>query len=73
MIDCGVLDYGAMGGRTLRVCVEVNLYKPMPRGITINVKGERLWMPFTYKKLPRLCFKRGQILHGLADVSSVIL
>lgn len=62
MIDSVIKDYGASGGRTL--CVEVNLFKPMPRGRTLNVNGKRLWIPFTYEKLPRLCFKCGQILHG---------
>lgn len=40
------------------------LLKSIPKGIIINVKGERLLIPFTYEKLPCLCFKCGQLLHG---------
>lgn len=62
--DCVVWYYGASEGRNFWVCVEVNLYKPIPRGRTINVKGDCLWIPFTFERLPGLCFKCWQILYG---------
>lgn len=49
----------------MRVFVELKLNQAIPQGQSINFKGEKLWIPFTYKKLPRICFKCGQIILGI--------
>lgn len=64
VINCMVQNLGAANSRILRLCVELDLFKSIPHGRIINIKGERLWIPFTYEKLPCLCFKCKKILHG---------
>lgn len=41
VIDCVLHDFVGSGGQILRVYIEVNLYKSIPRGRIINVKGKR--------------------------------
>lgn len=54
-------------GTCLRILVEIELHLPLHRGQILNVKWEKVWMLITYKKLPKLCFRCGQILHGLVS------
>ncbi|XP_042964509.1 uncharacterized protein LOC122298706 [Carya illinoinensis] len=51
-------------GRCLRVSIVVDLTKPLAKGRTICIKGERLWVSLRYEKLPRMCFVCGCIVHG---------
>ncbi|KAG6662039.1 hypothetical protein CIPAW_03G216000 [Carya illinoinensis] len=37
--------------------------EPIPRGRTIKVKEESIWVPFSYEKLPKICFKCGCLMH----------
>lgn len=62
--DCEVQDDGNSWGTVLRVLLEIELQKPTTRERTINVQGKKLWIPFTYEKLPWLCFGCGRISHG---------
>ncbi|KAF5445531.1 hypothetical protein F2P56_034577 [Juglans regia] len=55
---------GSAWGKCLRVKVECDLRKPVARGRTIAVDGRKIWVPFQYEKLPRLCFSCGRIVHG---------
>lgn len=57
-------DDGSRWGGYLRVLIDVDLYKPLARGRTINVGGDKLWIPIRYKKLPRFYFSCGCIAHG---------
>lgn len=51
-------------GRFLRVKVEIQLLKPIARGRLISINGKSVWVSFKYKKLPRMCFTCGWIVHG---------
>ncbi|XP_042968999.1 uncharacterized protein LOC122301670 [Carya illinoinensis] len=42
------------------------------RGRTINVKGESIWIPFSYEKMPRICFSCGCVVHGVKGCSSIL-
>ncbi|KAF5450097.1 hypothetical protein F2P56_030474 [Juglans regia] len=55
---------GLAWGKCLRVKVECDLRRPVARGRTIIVYGRKIWVPFQYEKLPRLCFSCGRIVHG---------
>lgn len=41
----------------------MDLQKPVSRGRTINVMGNKLWIRLTFKKLPRISFGCGRIIH----------
>ncbi|XP_035551145.1 uncharacterized protein LOC118349709 [Juglans regia] len=58
-----VKEDGSGWGRYLRVLIVIDLQKPLARGRTINVKGEKLWIPIRYEKLPRFCFSCGCLIH----------
>ncbi|XP_042952161.1 uncharacterized protein LOC122289250 [Carya illinoinensis] len=60
-------------GSYLRVKVEMDMRKAVARGRTIEVEGKKLWVPFTYEKLPKLCFKCGCIIHGEEGCTGGIL
>lgn len=64
MKACNVDVDGSSWGLVLRLYIEMDLQIPLARGYTINVRGNRLWVLFTYKKLSKLCFKCGRINHG---------
>lgn len=49
--------------RVLRVKVEMDIKKLIPRGRTINLLGNKLWIPFTFEKLLRIFLKCGKIIH----------
>lgn len=49
-------------GNYLRVRIEIPLNKPIVRGRTVTMKGEKLWIPFKYEQLQRICFKCCQIV-----------
>ncbi|KAF5477274.1 hypothetical protein F2P56_003924 [Juglans regia] len=55
---------GSGWGKVLKEQIKMNIKLPIPRSITIKVKGESLWIPFSDEKLPRLCFSCGCIVHG---------
>lgn len=55
---------GSGWGKCLRVSIEMDLTKPLARGRTICVKGEKLWISLRYEKLLRICFDCGCIVHG---------
>lgn len=55
---------GSSWGLALRLCIKMDLQKPLARGCTINVRGNHLWVLLTYEKLPKLYFKCGKISHG---------
>lgn len=42
------------------------IYKSLfSRGRTLNLKGSKIWVPLTYEKLPRICFRCNRIVHSL--------
>lgn len=62
---------GSSWGNVLRLYIEMDLHKPLSRGKTINVHGNQSWMPITYEKLPKLCFRCGRITHERAACSGI--
>lgn len=48
--DYDVDKEGRAWGHTLRIYIEVENQKPLPRGRFINVAVMKIWTPFTYKK-----------------------
>lgn len=55
---------GVGWGEYLRVCVKLNLMKPLMKGRMIKVKKRTHCISFQYEKIPRFCFNCGVICHG---------
>ncbi|KAF5445787.1 hypothetical protein F2P56_034811 [Juglans regia] len=64
VVDVDVMEDGLGWGRFMRVRVVCDLRKAVARGRTVNLLGRNMWVPLTYEKLPRICFKCGRILHS---------
>lgn len=62
--DCDIDKEGKAWGQSLRVYIEIDLHKPIPRGRFLNLSGNKIWILFTYEKLLKICFKCGSITHG---------
>lgn len=62
MIEVDVQEDGVEWGNYLRV---KNLTKVLSRDRTINLQRKQKWVPLKYEKLPPMCFKCGQIMHGI--------
>ncbi|XP_042962692.1 uncharacterized protein LOC122296963 [Carya illinoinensis] len=58
---------GSGWGKFLRVQIHMDLNQPLARGRTLMVKGNEIWIPFSYEKMPRICFSCGCIEHGLNE------
>ncbi|XP_059460346.1 uncharacterized protein LOC132189616 [Corylus avellana] len=63
--DVDTDDDGIGWGEFLRVKVQVNVLKPLPRGRILKLKNKTLWIPFQYEKVPKFCFHCGVIRHGV--------
>lgn len=46
-------------GTFLRTLIKIDIHKPITRGITLNVRGSKTWIPLTYEKLPKIYFQCG--------------
>ncbi|XP_042941294.1 uncharacterized protein LOC122275977 [Carya illinoinensis] len=62
--EVDVREDGIGWGRYLRVKIELDLRKSIARGRTANVLGSKIWVPLSYEKLPKICFKCGRLVHG---------
>lgn len=60
--QCDVQKDGSGWENALRVCIELDLPKPITRGRTLNLQGHKVLL--TYEKLSKLCFRDGRIVHG---------
>lgn len=49
-VDADEEDIG--WGKQLRVRVQIDLTLPIAQGRTVNIDGEKCWIPFQYEKLP---------------------
>lgn len=58
-------------GSFLRVCVEVNITKPLPRGHFPKIGARQYWLAFKYERLPQICFKCGLLMHGKGSFSAM--
>lgn len=50
-------------GKYIRMKVEMNISKPLKRGLAVVVGGEQLWLPLKYEGLPLFCYNCGMIGH----------
>lgn len=62
--ECGVQNDGSGWGIVLGTLIELDLYKHINRGQTLNVKGSKTWVPLTNEKLSKTCFRCERIIHG---------
>lgn len=62
--EVDALEDDVRWGNYLRVKIDMDLRKVIARGRTVNLEGRKMWVPFAYEKLPKMCFKCGCILHG---------
>ncbi|KAL8473699.1 hypothetical protein ACS0TY_030517 [Phlomoides rotata] len=51
-------------GSYLRFKVEIDVSKPLTRGLKVRVKGEEQWIPIKYESLPFYCFCCGKVGHN---------
>ncbi|KAK6158791.1 hypothetical protein DH2020_006105 [Rehmannia glutinosa] len=66
-----ILDNSTEGlfGKFLRFKVQVDLTKPLVRGITVKLKGKLCVLPLKYESLPTYCFCCGTIGHFFRNCS----
>ncbi|KAI7999590.1 hypothetical protein LOK49_LG09G01115 [Camellia lanceoleosa] len=73
-VDMEYGDGGIVWGRTLRLRVEINIAKPLRRGLKLALSGrESVWVTLTYEKLPNFCFHCGLLGHSIRDCANKIL
>lgn len=63
VVKCDIDEDGIAWGKVIHVCIELDLQHTITQGRTINIKGNRLWVPLTYEKLPRVCFRCKKLIH----------
>lgn len=51
------------GAKKIDVRVYLDLTKPLARGRTVTLMGGKFWVSFHYKKMPKICFSCGCIVH----------
>ncbi|KAL2930824.1 Guanine nucleotide-binding protein subunit beta, partial [Bienertia sinuspersici] len=51
----------------MRVRVRMDVHKPLPRGSTMKLGGERIWVDFRYERLSGFCFVCGCLRHGVRE------
>lgn len=61
-VDVDEKDIG--WGHCMRIKIYIDLTRPLARGTSATVKGEKHWVSFKYEKLPKFCFKCGCIIHN---------
>ncbi|KAL2907049.1 Gag polyprotein [Bienertia sinuspersici] len=47
----------------MRIRVRMNVLKPLPRGVTMRIRGEKIWVDFWFERLPGFCLICGQLGH----------
>lgn len=58
-------------GRFLLVRIEINIGKPLPRGRSLKVIRDSLWIPLKFEKLPQFCFNCERIVHKTPCISQI--
>ncbi|KAF5458959.1 hypothetical protein F2P56_022951 [Juglans regia] len=69
VLEVDAMDDGVGWGRFIRVKINMPLFKPIARGRFIHSTGGKLWVPFQYEKLPKICFRCGWLVHDVAGCS----
>ncbi|KAL3504135.1 hypothetical protein ACH5RR_033976 [Cinchona calisaya] len=52
---------GGQEGNHIKLLVELDLLKPLPRGTMIRLEGNQKWVNFKYEKCPKFCYHYGII------------
>ncbi|KAF5443043.1 hypothetical protein F2P56_035638 [Juglans regia] len=63
VLEVDIPDDGIGWDKFLRIKIEMKLHQALPRGRMIGVKGDKVWIPIKYEKLPKVCFMCGYIAH----------
>lgn len=42
--------------RSIRIRAEIDLLKPLKKGLKMMVDGQNLWLPIKYERLPSFCY-----------------
>lgn len=63
VLDVIVVDAGGKEERHLNIQVELDLTKPLVRGIRLKYKLAESWVEFRYEQLPNFCYYCGYIGH----------
>jgi hypothetical protein len=64
MIFGGTGYIGMAWREYLRVKIQMDITKPLPRGRKLNIEGKIVWVTFKYERLPKFCFHCGVLNHG---------
>lgn len=64
VVDVDVSGDGVGWGKSLRICVLLNITKPLERGCALHLDNQMVWVNFKYEKLSNFCYRCGCILHG---------
>ncbi|KAF5468801.1 hypothetical protein F2P56_012921 [Juglans regia] len=63
VITVDVDGEGSGWGKFIRIRVNLDITKPLPRGRTIKMDGTQRWIEFKYERLPIFCFQCGILKH----------
>jgi hypothetical protein len=63
--EIDIFDDEVGWGEYLRICVLLDLQKPLARGRKLHFQNKSTWVAFKYEKLPEFCFTCGVIKHGV--------
>ena len=58
-------------GKALCFRTEVDVFKPLRRGVMVKLEGKALWIKFKYLKLPNFCYGCGVLGHTLKTCEAV--
>lgn len=62
--DVLIMDVGGRDERHIKILVDLDLNKPLLRGIMLKYKMAKHWVEFRYEQLPIFCFYCGRIGHN---------
>ncbi|XP_042962494.1 uncharacterized protein LOC122296766 [Carya illinoinensis] len=60
---------GICWGEFIRMKVELDITKPIQRGLFLTIEGKKSWIVLKYERLPNLCFRCGCIKHNAKGCS----
>ena len=68
VIEVANLEDVGNGGEFLRVCISVDISKPLPRCRKLWFEGKQIgWVGIKYERLPNFCYWCGRLSHGDRD------
>jgi len=67
-------DEATMFGVDKALCfrADIDISKPLHRGIRVTVAGKAMWIRFKFVKLPDFCYGCGRLGHTLKDYEIVV-